>query len=1206
MRSIVDRVVPWVALAVGLVLSVSAAWWVHLNAIEEEKMRFQVQAGEQIQRLKRELDVALESVRPLALLFASSDMVERNEFRRFASEIVQRQQALEALAWLPHIAHERREQFERARRADGVTNYSITEADSNNNYSHASDRAEYYPIDYIEPWEVNQGVVGADLGINLAPATALARALASSDVTVTRPIELPWVAGKPRGVLVFVNVGEHSPAFENAEIPSHETSGIIMGVFNLNRLVKQSFPQGAETNLRLTINDAAIQGHADPFYTSSPTDSHPAALGPLSRVETLNVGGRDWIITATQANPGPQAQFGRAAWSVLVGGMAASTLLVGFLSSRIGRKQAHRELGERTGDLREANATLLESRHRVQSIFDAAIDPLWDWDVLTNESVTSPSWKRMLGYASTDDQQEFSWSSRVHPDDYPGTLALLNGCVEGTTDLYEAEYRLRTKTGDWIRVLSRGRAMKRDADGRALRMIGNMTDISSIMAAKEALAASQERFKQIADNIDQVFWMMSTEPRRILYISPAFERIWGQNREELYNDRGAWLQSIHPDDRAMANQACNQWLAAGAKGSYEDVYRIVRPDGGVRWIHDRGSSVRDENGKVYRVVGVAGDVTARIRTEAALAESEELRRAMIEQAAMGIVQVELNGRFALANQRVCDILGYTESELRTRSIWDITHPDDVPRNQQLMDELVNGVVPSFTIEKRYVRGIDRQATWANVAVSLVRDESGKPKYFIVVVEDISQRKLAELALRESEATNRALVAAVPDHLFRMSREGRYLAYHTTDESRLAVPPAEFLGRLVSDVLPLPRAQECMSALQALFETGQPQTYEYEYPATNGHDRYYEVRVVSCGPDEALLLVRDISARKQAEIALQESISDRLRSERLLQQAQSRLSAVLERMPDVVLYDSHPDGKFISENVMNLLGYEASRFVEDRSLFGKLVHPEDADGVETKMRELLDADQTRSLTLQFRVRRADGRQIWLEDRMVSHGTAKSTRRVTGVLIDITERKGAEQRERLMVAELDHRVKNNLAAVLSLAEQSMRTTASSQEFYNVFVNRVRALARLHSALAVSHWEHIHLRPIVEQTLSAFHASDGSEVIIEGKDVVLPGRIGSPLALTLHELATNAVKHGSLSTLHGCLAVSWNIVEEHGQRRLHIMWKESRGPTVVPPIRRGLGRDLIEGGLAHELGGEVKLSFPPEGLMCEIVFPIPSDPR
>lgn len=1315
-RSGMDRVLPWLILATGLGLSVTASLWVHRARVEDASMQFQVAAGEQIQRVKRELDVALESVRPLALLFASSEHVEREEFHRFANEILQRQASLEAVAWLPHVLHGDRAAFEKARQDQGVKGFMIVDADVSSVYERASDRADYYPIDYIEPWEVNLPVVGADLGINRSPSTALVRALESSEATVSGPIRLPWVAGTPRGVLTFIRAA--GPTRQGAGPGgSSDQSGVVMGVFNVSKLLEHSFPPGMTKSLKLSVNDVALENQLEPFYMS-PASEPAATEGQLHfRQERVNVGGRTWVVTATPVEPGTTTKFGGDAWGVLVGGAVGSTLLAGFLFSRIGRAQAHRELRALTTDLREANATLVESRQRVQSIFDAAIDPLWDWDVVTNTSVLSPSWKRLLGYGPDEEIGEpTSWSGRVHPEDYPVAMAALKRCVDGGTDLYEAEYRLRSKSGAWIRVLSRGRVVTRDARGRALRMIGNMTDISSIVAAKEALAASQERFQQIADNIDQVFWMLSLEVGRLLYVSPGVERIWGRTASEFCEDRTQWLQSVHPDDRDMAEEAGAQWLATGGKGSYESIYRIIRPDGGVRWIHDRGSSVRDASGAIYRIVGVAADVTARIKTEAALAESEELRRAMVEQAAMGIVQIELDGRFAIANQRACEILGYSEAELRTRNVRDITHPEDLPRNLELLGALFRGEVPSFTMEKRYIGGIDRKVIWVNVAVSLVRDESGVPRYFITVLEDISQRKVAELALRESEATNRALLEAVPDHLFRMDREGRYLAYHTRDESRLAARPSEFIGRKVDDVLPGQRAETCMSALRDLFATGQPQTYEYDYDSGRDGKRYYEVRVVRCGHDEAMLVVRDISARKLAEISLQESekryrdlmeilpisvlvhqdgkiaygnrasaqligqespsvitgreflsvvrqedreeaamriqealasgdllptsrmrvcgddgeeravettstrivfnhqpavltvatdITARLRSEGLLRQAQSRLSAVLDRMPDVVLYDSHPEGKYISENVTNLLGYPAASFVEDRTLFGRLVHAEDAAEVEAQMRELLESHASRSLTLQFRVRRADGSQIWLEDRMVSHETPTNTWRVTGVLIDITERKRAEQRQRLMVAELDHRVKNNLAAVLSLAEQSMRTTASAQEFYTVFVNRVRALARLHGALAHSHWQHINLRSIVEQTLAAFHTSSSSEVILEGKDVLLPGRIGSPLALTLHELATNAVKHGSLSSLTGSLAISWEIQEAPGQRSLRMTWKESGGPTVATPVRRGLGRDLIEGGLAHELGGEVKLLFQPEGVMCEIVVPIPTEP-
>jgi len=207
-------------------------------------------------------------------------------------------------------------------------------------------------------------------------------------------------------------------------------------------------------------------------------------------------------------------------------------------------------------------------------------------------------------------------------------------------------------------------------------------------------------------------------------------------------------------------------------------------------------------------------------------------------------------------------------------------------------------------------------------------------------------------------------------------------------------------------------------------------------------------------------------------------------------------------------------------------------------------------------------------------------------------------------DITERKRAERRQRLMMDELDHRVRNNLAVVLALSSQTMQQSSTLQDFEVAFKGRIAALARLHSTLAQSRWEGTHVHELVMLALEGYVAQNSHRISIDGPDLIVPGRHGQSLCLALHELTTNAVKYGALSTTSGRVAVNWTIEPSHtGGRSLTLSWKEFDGPKVTTPTRKSFGRTLIEESLPYELRAKSILSFLPDGVSCTIVAPLPN---
>jgi PAS domain S-box-containing protein len=207
----------------------------------------------------------------------------------------------------------------------------------------------------------------------------------------------------------------------------------------------------------------------------------------------------------------------------------------------------------------------------------------------------------------------------------------------------------------------------------------------------------------------------------------------------------------------------------------------------------------------------------------------------------------------------------------------------------------------------------------------------------------------------------------------------------------------------------------------------------------------------------------------------------------------------------------------------------------------------------------------------------------------------------MLVEISDRKRAEERQQVLLAELSHRVKNTLATVRSIARQTMRNASSLESFASMFDGRLGALAVAHGLLTQTGWGEVELGELIRRIVAPYDNGEPANIEIGGSPARLPARQVVPMTLMLHELATNAAKYGALSTPTGRLAVAWTVeVAGHG-RTVRLRWREVGGPEVRPPRGKGFGTALIERSMAYELDGEVRLDYRPEGLCCELIFPL-----
>jgi PAS domain S-box-containing protein len=268
-----------------------------------------------------------------------------------------------------------------------------------------------------------------------------------------------------------------------------------------------------------------------------------------------------------------------------------------------------------------------------------------------------------------------------------------------------------------------------------------------------------------------------------------------------------------------------------------------------------------------------------------------------------------------------------------------------------------------------------------------------------------------------------------------------------------------------------------------------------------------------------------------------------------------------------------------------------------------VHPDDraavAQAVEKAMRGGGD------FKAEFRVCVKGNAQRWIDSRgRVFFDDARKPVRVVGIVQDITERKQAETQQRFLLDELNHRVKNTLATVQSIASQTLRSTSEPKRFRDAFESRLLALSKTHDLLTRNGWREADLSAIVEQELAPYRREKDDRIIVSGPKVSLPARAAINIGLVVHELTTNAVKYGALSVSQGHLDLRWSIATHaDGSSMLHASWRERNGPAVPEPTRRGFGSKLLQRSIEGELSGRVTLRFASSGVTCDIEIPLPS---
>jgi two-component system, chemotaxis family, CheB/CheR fusion protein len=330
------------------------------------------------------------------------------------------------------------------------------------------------------------------------------------------------------------------------------------------------------------------------------------------------------------------------------------------------------------------------------------------------------------------------------------------------------------------------------------------------------------------------------------------------------------------------------------------------------------------------------------------------------------------------------------------------------------------------------------------------------------------------------------------------------------------------------------------------------------------------------------------------------VTERKRAEQAQRVSERRFTAVVNQAA-VGITETNHEGQFLLTNAaFNKMADPSAKDLQGLRRW-QLIDPEDVDAVIARFEQAVSDGQP--FQIEYRLLRGDGTTLWVHDSVSVLAAADGQAvRVIAVTLDIEERKHAEAQAGLLLNELDHRVKNILAIVSSIVAQTLKANPSPQIFAETIQGRITAITRAHSLLTDRGAPRAGtLRHLIKTELDPYR---GRALLIEGPDVVLTPKAGLSLAMAVHELASNAVKYGSLSDPNGGLAITWTVTAGP-ERRLQLSWTESGGPRVAgPPARRGFGTTLIERSMSYEWKAKVDRSFVESGVVCTIDLPFTSD--
>ena len=728
-----------------------------------------------------------------------------------------------------------------------------------------------------------------------------------------------------------------------------------------------------------------------------------------------------------------------------------------------------------------------------------------------------------------------------------------------------------------------------DADGRLTGAVNLLVDITERREAEN----EKQRLAAIVTSSEDA--IVSKDLNGIVTSwNPGAERLFGYSAEEMI---GKSITLLIPAHLLQEETIILDQIARGEPIDHFETTRL-RKDGTSVRISLSVSPIRNLQGRAIGASKIARDITKRKEAELALAEREAQLGLAGKTARVGSFVVDYATLLIQASPGFAAIHGLAEEaqELTCEEWQAHLLPEDLARFEAQRSRVFAVQRRELNMEYRIV-GADGKARWIESRGLVSYDGDGRPARLVGVHIDITERKQAEDRLQESERKLRDLLGALPAAIYLTDAEGHIVYCNQSAVDLWGTEPV--LGKdkwndLVTfyhaDGSPMALA-DCPTEValkHGRIARGQEAIIERKngtripiipYPTPLRDETGAIVGIVN--------MTVDISERKKAELAL---------AERNIQLALAGKAALVGSYA----YDTDTEIMQISEGYAAIHGFPEGTTEIARSECLAGVHSDDIGRVEQFHSDALRASR-REYSVEYRIARPDGEMRWVETRcFITFGGEGRPDRVVGVSIDITERKRAEEQQGRLVAELDHRVKNVLATVQAVAAQTLQASSSMEHFVAALDGRVRSMASTHELLSHRRWLGIPLAEMVERELAPY--ATGSNTEFCGPEVTLSAEAGQAMATVLHELVTNAAKHGALSVPSGRLSIHWRLPHNgSASGRLVLTWRETGGPLVAPQSKSGYGTDVVRSIIPYELGGTVDHVLASEGVRCQIEIPL-----
>ncbi len=649
--------------------------------------------------------------------------------------------------------------------------------------------------------------------------------------------------------------------------------------------------------------------------------------------------------------------------------------------------------------------------------------------------------------------------------------------------------------------------------------------------------------------------------------------------------RKAWPEVADFNDNVIRT------VGAGGTLSYRDQGLTLRRNGVDEevWLNLDYSPIVDEAGRPFGVIAYLTETTAKVQFERVVAGERERLRQMFEQAPSFMAM--LHGPehvFDLANAAYLQLIGHRD--VLGKPIREALPDLSGQGYFELLDrvyatgERFVGTASAVLLER--TPGARPEERLIDFVYHPLRDAQHRVVGIFVEGIDITERVLAERALRESEAQFRIFAESMPDQVWAARPDGGLDWFNPRVFEYTGARPGDLEGNGWPSVIHPDDRTEAQRRWAQAIDRGEPYEAEFRIRRADGVYRRHLARAA---------LIRDEAGNPRRWIGTNTDIEDQTRVERELRHSELRLR-LSQQAAGIASIEVDIDSGRVwgSETLWALWGLPPAESVEV-GVLEDLVIPEDRhvrSTAETRR------DGSSAANVEYRIHRADtGALRWIARHVeFVRDDAGRPVKMFGVMRDVTDAKEAEARQRLLTHELEHRIKNILATVSAIASQTLRDTDldSARTALN---QRLQALAGAHDVLNRTRWTSASLPAVIAAALEPFPTD---RIDVSGPELVIGPRRALAMALAVNELGTNSLKYGALSADGGRVGIAWELQRGDGTPMLLWRWQERGGPPVAEPSRRGFGRFLLERVLAADFRGTVRIDFSPEGVACVMHAP------